>query len=107
MTYLEVAQTLENFLEGDGDKWDWDNYTLGTTFKDPYLLQLQARMASLGNEYPPVSRDHYCGPEGIVVIRGYIQELRTKERTPLRVFLSLEVRATSFSAVALNGDSGP
>ena len=32
---------------------------------------------------------------------------RTKERVPLRFFLSLEVRATSFSAVALKGGSGP
>ena len=32
---------------------------------------------------------------------------RTKERTPLRFFLSRAVRATSFCAVALNGESGP
>ncbi len=32
---------------------------------------------------------------------------RTKERMPLRFFLSREVRETSFSAVALKGDRGP
>jgi len=32
---------------------------------------------------------------------------RTKERMPLRFFLSREVRATSFFGVALNGGSGP
>src|ERR1700722_3676977 len=32
---------------------------------------------------------------------------RTKERMPLRFFLSREVRATSFLAVALNFGSGP
>ena len=32
---------------------------------------------------------------------------RMKERVPLRFFLSPEVRATSFAAVALKGESGP
>jgi hypothetical protein len=78
MTYLEVAQTLENFItEGDG-RWDWDDYTLGTTFSDPYLAALQRRMASLGNEFPPLAKGHYCSPAGIEVIRASIQELRTK-----------------------------
>jgi hypothetical protein len=78
MTYLEVAQTLENFIDGSGGRWDWDNYSTGVSFKDPYLRDLQIRMASLGNEFPPLSKGHYCSPEGIEVIRSYIRELRAR-----------------------------
>jgi hypothetical protein len=78
MTYLEVAQTLENFIDGSGGRWDWDNYSLGASFKDAYLRDLQIRMANLGNEFPPLSKGIYCSAEGIEVIRGYIRELRAR-----------------------------
>lgn len=78
MTYLEVAQALENFINDRGGEWDWDDFILGRTFSDPYLQQLQKRMSGLTDEFPPLSKGHYCGPEGIKVIRSYIDELRAK-----------------------------
>jgi hypothetical protein len=33
----EVATIIENFVEGTGGKWDWDDFTTGTTFHDDYL----------------------------------------------------------------------
>jgi hypothetical protein len=78
MNYEEVAVTLENFIDGGGSPWDWDVYTLGVSFEDPYLRNIQIRMANLGNQFPPLQKGHYCGPEGIEVIRCYIRELRAK-----------------------------
>ncbi len=78
MTYLEVAQTLEDFIEGRGGEWAWDDYLTGTHFKDPYLKATQERMNGLSAEFPPLLKGYYCGPAGIEVIRTRIQELRTK-----------------------------
>jgi hypothetical protein len=36
MTYCEVADTLEQFLERRGGKWDWENYMSATFFTDPF-----------------------------------------------------------------------
>lgn len=78
MTYSDVATILENFIEGRGGKWDWDDYLSATKFDDPYLQQLQMRMALLDAEFPAEEKGHYCGPAGIEVIRRYIEELRGK-----------------------------
>jgi hypothetical protein len=52
MTYGEVADTLEAFVDERSGPLDWDNYTLGTSFVDPYLKDLQQRMINLGEEFP-------------------------------------------------------
>jgi len=78
VTYCEVAQELENFVEGKGGEWDWDNFTTGMRFSDPYLREIQHRMSGLSTEFPPLVKGHYCGPEGIEVIRRYIKELRER-----------------------------
>jgi hypothetical protein len=78
MTYLEVAQTLEDFVEGKGHKWAWDDYLSYHHFTDPYLSDLQRRMDGLSDEFPAQQKGHYCGPEGIEIIRISIEELRRK-----------------------------
>lgn len=79
MDQLEVAQVLENFVEDRGGPWDWDSYITGMRFKDPYLRSVQVRMSGLPNEFPPRVKGHYCGPEGVELIRAYIEELRASE----------------------------
>lgn len=83
MTCEDVLTILEQFLDGSGNPYDWDAFTLGAVFTDPYLRNLQIRMANLGNEFPPASRGHYCGPEGIEVIRESIRELRARTQNPI------------------------
>ncbi len=79
MTYEEVASTLENFLEGREGPWDWDSY-LSTRFKDVYLQEVQNRMDSLPNDFPRIEEGHYCNPDGFIVIRKYIDELRRRAK---------------------------
>ena len=74
----EVAVTLEDFIDGGGSPWDWDVCTLGVSFEDPCLRNIQIRTANLGSQFPPLQKGHYCGPEGIEVIRCYISDLRAK-----------------------------
>lgn len=78
MDYSKVANILEEFVDGRGKPWDWDDYTSAAVFDDPFLQEVQARMAALSLEYPPAVKTHYCSPEGIELIRHYIGELRAK-----------------------------
>lgn len=78
MTYREVADTLEAFVEGRGGKWDWDNYMSATSFADPYLQHVQERMIHLDDEFPAERGKGFCSPEGMQVIRNYVSQLRER-----------------------------
>lgn len=76
MDRLEVAKVLENFLEGLGASWEWDDFTQGMSLKDPGLEAIRRRCAGLGTEFPAASPNQYCGTEGLKVLRSYIISLR-------------------------------
>lgn len=74
---FEVAKILEDFLQGTGGPWDWDDFTQGMSpLKDRDLEAVRRRCASLGKEFPPPSPGWFCGEEGLKVIRSYISKLR-------------------------------
>ncbi len=74
-TREEVAQILQNFLDGTGGKWDWGDFISATHFENAYLEKIRVRCALLDQEFPPTSRGWYCNEQGLEVIRAYIQEL--------------------------------
>ena len=53
LTRGQVAQILEDFLTGAGGDWDWDDFTLGTSFDDEYLENVRKRCVGLWKEFPP------------------------------------------------------
>jgi hypothetical protein len=73
----EVAQILEDFLDGKGRSLAWDGFTLGMSFDDEYLDKIRIRCANLSQEFPPDSPNEYCNEKGRDVIRNYMKELRT------------------------------
>jgi hypothetical protein len=75
-TYTDVATMLENFVDGTGGQWDWDDYISLLSYPDdPYLQGVQERMINLSNEFPSGGKS-YCGEEGLEVIRDYVRDLR-------------------------------
>jgi hypothetical protein len=78
MTYGEVADTLEEFVDGRSGQWDWDGYMSATFFTDPYLKEVQQRMINLSDEFPAQKGSGFCSPEGLAVIRRYVEDLRAK-----------------------------
>ena len=75
---LEVAQVLEDFLEGRGDPWAWDNFMSITRVADERLEQIQRRVTFLSEEFPPERPGEFCNEQGREVIRRYIAELRRR-----------------------------
>jgi|GEM_PF-3355984 len=56
-TYLDVAKMLEDFVDGTGGQWDWDDYTSAMSYPDdPYLQEVQQRMINLDTEFPSGGR---------------------------------------------------
>lgn len=75
-TCLDVAKMLEDFVDGTGGQWDWDDYTSAMSYSDdPALQEVQQRMVNLDTEFPSGGRG-YCGESGIEIIRAYVKELR-------------------------------
>jgi hypothetical protein len=73
---LEVAQILENFLEGTGGRWEWDDFISVGEVADERLKQIQQHVNLLSDEFPPERLGEYCNEHGREVIRRYIAELR-------------------------------
>jgi hypothetical protein len=73
----EVAQILEDLLEGKGSKWAWDDFTLGMSFEDTNLEEIRTRCAGLSQEFPSSNPNEYCNEQGRTVIRDYVKQLRT------------------------------
>ena len=72
MSKEEVAVEIENFLEGKGGDWDWDDF-LSVRQKDPYLDRVRIKCDTL----PPAGNEGgYCSEEGYEVLRNLVKELR-------------------------------
>ena len=74
MDYLEVAQTLENHVKGNGGSRDWESFTDYEMFTDPYLLAVQQRMIELTTGVP--MRNSLCWSDIDQEISHYVVELR-------------------------------
>ena len=77
LSYQQVAQILEDFLEGKGKPLAWDGFTLGMSFADKYLEEIRVRCAGLSQEFPPDNPHHYCSEQGLSVIRDYVRRLKS------------------------------
>jgi hypothetical protein len=80
MDYNELADVIERFIGGTSGPLEWDIYSLGKTYEDPFLVSVQKRMLSVWVEFPPASKKEYTSPEGLAVLRKLVEELRSRAR---------------------------
>jgi hypothetical protein len=73
MTRAAVADVIEQFLDGTGGEWDWDDFC-SVRIADPELDAIRIRCISFHDEHP--SPKGYCSPEGYEVMRGLVKALR-------------------------------
>jgi len=71
----EVARTIEDFVNGRGGPWDWDDF-ISVPIEDSRLESIRARCARL---VPPSRSGAYCGEGGFDVMRQVIHELRESD----------------------------
>jgi hypothetical protein len=74
-TKPEVASIIEQFLNGTGGKWDWDDFC-SISVADPYLDSVRMRCLELPLTYPPEEKGHYCSQAGVEIMRELVAALQ-------------------------------
>lgn len=73
-TRAEVAEYIERFLDGSGEKWDWDDFT-SIRIADPRLDRVRLEAIDVRHRFPPDSQG-YCSDEGLAQLRALAESLR-------------------------------
>ena len=75
-TPTEVAQIIENFLDGKGRAHDWDDFI---TFQiaDPHLDAIRAQCLDLNSTHP--AKKGWCNQAGQELMRDSAAKLRAAE----------------------------
>jgi len=74
MTRAEVANTIQQFLDGTGSDWDWDDFC-SFEIADPALDAIRQRCIGIHDEFP--AKTGYCDERGEAVLREFVARLRT------------------------------
>lgn len=74
-TPAEVAKFMQDFLNGTGPKWEWDDF-LSTPLADPELEKIRERCRHLDLEFPPDKPGAFTSAQGLAVIRAYLDQLQ-------------------------------
>ena len=75
MSRVELAEAIESFLEGSGSPWLWDDLARAR-LESKELVQIRDRCVALDAEFPPTEPGHFCGAEGLAVLKEYARQLR-------------------------------
>ena len=76
LTREEVADTIDAFVSGTSDQWDWDDFT-SIRLKDPQLEAIRKRCVAIPDEFPPTRPREYCSEAGLDAMRRIVAELRS------------------------------
>ena len=66
----EVARIVEEFLDGTGGKWDWDDFC-SIKIDGQELDHIRVLCSNASVAYPPTEKGHYCSAQG----RDYLREI--------------------------------
>lgn len=71
----EVAKTIEGFVSGAGDQWDWDGF-ISIRVDDPELEAIRQKCVAIRDEFPPSDPRAYCSDAGLAAMRQIVNDLR-------------------------------
>lgn len=74
-TPLEVADTIEAFLDGTLDWRRWDDF-ICLRIKDDKLNEICMRCNDVSLDYPSGEGESYCNEQGRELMRSFVKELR-------------------------------
>lgn len=76
---VDVARTIEAFVDGRGGQWDWDDF-ISVADTDPLIEEARLRCARTHDDFPPEGRKGWCSPAGVEELRSIARELRESIR---------------------------
>lgn len=71
----EAIMAIEDFLNHQGGKWDWDDFT-SIPLKDPELEKIRKECLHLPDKFPPTQKGQYCSEAGLNRLREILTSLR-------------------------------
>lgn len=77
----EVANTIDDFVNGGDNQWAWDGFT-SIRIDDPELEAIRQKVVALPVEFPPANRRDYTSEAGKNRMRQMVSELRTRSGAP-------------------------
>jgi hypothetical protein len=76
-TREDVAKSIENFVNGSGGPWDWDDF-ISCRIADEELEAIRIKCLRTQSEYPGGATQS-CNQQGIDVLRDLARQLRSRE----------------------------
>ena len=73
-TREDVAKSIEDFVNGAGGPWDWDDF-VSCRIADEELETIRIKCLRIESEYPG-GPNRWCNEQGIDVLRGLARQLR-------------------------------
>ena len=73
----QVATTIEGFVNGTGNQWDWDGFT-SIRIDDPELEAIRQKCIKIRDEYPPEKVTDYCSAAGMEEMRKLAEGLKVR-----------------------------
>jgi hypothetical protein len=72
----EVAKLIENFVNGSGGPWDWDDF-ISVRVADEELEAIRIECVRTQSEYPG-GPNQWCNEQGLEVLRSLAEQLRSR-----------------------------
>ena len=77
VTKEEVAKTIENFVNGGGGPWDWDDF-ISVQIPDKELEAIRIECLRTQSEHPG-GPNQWCSERGLEVLRCLAQQIRSAQ----------------------------
>jgi hypothetical protein len=71
----EVAKAIEDFVNGTGGRWDWDDF-ISVRIADEELEGIRIQCLRTQSEYPG-GPNRWCNDEGLEVLRNLARQIRS------------------------------
>ena len=72
----EVANTLDRFVNGSGDAWEWDDFINGSALQDESLELIRIQCQQLPSTHPSLEGHSYCSAQGVQTMKQLVAKLR-------------------------------
>jgi len=74
---VHVAATIENFVNGSGGPWDWDDF-ISVRIADEELEAIRIECLRTQFEYPG-GPNQWCNEQGLEVLRNLAKQVRSRQ----------------------------
>ena len=76
--YLEVSGIIQEFLDGTGNRWAWDDFISKRRFKDEYLDEIRLQCDLMSMRHPSAKLGQYCNDDGLFLLQDMADDLRNR-----------------------------